>query len=456
MKLLNKLVPSFLKKLDHHLLLNHRLIWETRFHYVLFYGLTALLGATALGYIYPMSLSLSLPSQYAIAGIVAVPSGILLLYWVYTQMQYSIEQNFGKRFSGLALARFGIYTATFFLFALPSLQLGRILDNRMASLVSESEWHADLLSLNMGNPYFINDVYDSYNYSSEKSYGNNYGDIYQYIACAETETENSYCSYGFDYFGYDYSQETKQLYKPSIESFFLYGKDNEHIRIISSFKEIFNKYGGDLEASPDEVLALFKAKKQLNLGLENRKEFVKSQMDSIQEAHRELSSTNYSVLSRLSILFALGFSLLLFNFKSVSLKDFILSIISIIGVGLASGISVGLYAGMFGGGNEEVFFAFLSLGIVLFTLFKVKSISTATTYSKFLTICTTSLSFFAPFSILWVCAISDMLNIIKINTSRPDEIFVMNLILAGAFFYLAVVMPWLRKKFLRLQSLPRG
>ncbi len=402
MKLASKLVPNFLKKLDHHLLLNYRLVWETRFHYVLFYGLSALLGASILGYIYPMSLTSSLPNQYVIAGIVAVPSGILLLYWIYTQMQYSIEQNFGKRFNGLALARFGIYTATFFLFALPSLQIGRILDNRIADLVDEREWHADLLSLNMGNPYFVNDSYD-YSYGdSYKSYGSGYDDIYKYLECAEAETKDSYCSYGFEYFGHDYAQDTKTLYKPNIESFFLNGKDNEHIRIISAFKETFNKYGGDLEANSEVILTAFKAKEQINLGVNNNKSFVKSQLDSIKEAHRKFAPADYSTLSRLSVLLALGFSLLLFNFKSVSLKDFILSIVSIIGVGLASGIAVGLYAGVFGSGGDESFFSFLSFAIVAFTVFKVHRISTTTTYSRFLTICTIALSFFAPFSIIWL------------------------------------------------------
>jgi hypothetical protein len=190
--------------------------------------------------------------------------------------------------------------------------------------------------------------------------------------------------------------------------------------------------------------------------LNDEKNFVRSQIDSIKEAHRQLNPTDYSILSRLAILVGLGFSLLLFNFKSVSLKDFILSVVSIIGVGLASGITTGLYAGMLGGGGEEVFISLLSLGIVLFTFFKVRSISKATTYSKFLTICTTALSFFAPFSVLWLFAVSDMLDVVNITASRPEEVFVMNLILAGAFFYLTVAMPWLRTKFLRLQSLPRG
>lgn len=182
-------------------------------------------------------------------------------------------------------------------------------------------------------------------------------------------------------------------------------------------------------------------------------------MADIQEAQRFISPRKATAITHFSVLLALGFSLLLFNFKSVSLRDFVLSVVSIIGVVLVSGILIGISENfLYSGRDKKMFLAVLSFGIILFTFLKVKGISNAKTYSKFLTICTVGFSFFAPFSILWLFAVSDMLGFINLNNfvSYSQELFVMNLVFAGTVFYLAVAMPWLRNKFVRLQSLPRG
>ena len=56
MKILQYLIPKFLKKIDHYLLLRYPVLWETRVHFVVFYSL--ILGnvlALGLGMIYPVS-----------------------------------------------------------------------------------------------------------------------------------------------------------------------------------------------------------------------------------------------------------------------------------------------------------------------------------------------------------------------------------------------------------------
>jgi len=196
MNFLNKIVSPFLKKLDQYLLLNHRLIWETKFHFVLFYGIAAFLGLTGLAYLYPISLASSLPNPTVMGLIAGVPALILFCLWAFSQSRYAIERDFGRLTKGLGQWRFLIYFCTVMLFVLPPLQFGRLAKERIANLVSEHRLQKDIEQLNTGNVYFItDDVYYHDRYSSSKYQG----DIYEYLNCRSGQL--TCAKYDFHYFG---------------------------------------------------------------------------------------------------------------------------------------------------------------------------------------------------------------------------------------------------------------
>lgn len=91
---MNKLVPGFLKRIDHHLLTNHPLVWRTRVHYFLFYGL---LVGNLLAYLLPLSgigvLGIIPTENEIFGGLIAglVFCGFLALFWGFDQQRFPIQ-----------------------------------------------------------------------------------------------------------------------------------------------------------------------------------------------------------------------------------------------------------------------------------------------------------------------------------------------------------------------------
>ena len=88
MKILQYLIPKFLKKIDHYLLLRYPVLWETRVHFVVFYSL--ILGnvlALGLGMIYPVSKA-NIPDFEQVKGYLFygyILSFLVLGYYAYQQ-----------------------------------------------------------------------------------------------------------------------------------------------------------------------------------------------------------------------------------------------------------------------------------------------------------------------------------------------------------------------------------
>lgn len=465
MHFLNKLIPNFLKKLDRHLLLNHRLIWETKFHFVLFYGLLAFGGYTLLGLIYPISLKSSLPDPVSVGIIAGIPAFILLCYWIYTQAQYAIESDFGRLFSGLAQWRFLIYFSSILIFIAPATHLGFLINDRIANLVEGKELDEDVLSLNIGNPlllvsdgaYYYDDFYVS---DAEET------NILEYLDCRFENKVDDYCAnYDFEYFGRVYT-DLYSFYGNADSQNFIYGlrtyfkfdsslNKEQKLGQIKGFKKVFEKYGGRLYANSSEIYESFYKNEQIARDLAYQKAFVKGQINKIEEAKVGMTDYSFSASWKLSLIVAFMLSLVLYTLKNVTLKDFIISIVSLVGVGIATIALTALWAETvnYSVMDTEGFFAILSTGTILFTIAKISSINTSQVYSRFKTVCLVAFTFVGPFLLLW-SAIT--LHIVGNYRFIDSDAIAWNVILFGCVIHLLFTMPWLRKKFLIMKSLPKA
>ncbi|MGB0523834.1 MAG: hypothetical protein ACPGJS_12780 [Flammeovirgaceae bacterium] len=462
MHFLNKIVPPFLKKLDHYLLLNHRLIWETKFHFVLFYGLTAFIAYTLLGLVYPISLTSALPDPLTVGIVGAIPVFILFCYWAYHQIQYAIEANYGQLFAGLGQWRMLIYFTSTLIFILPATQLGFLVNQRIADLTHGKELDEDILTLNIGNPFYLVNGY----YSGDHDiWYESTVNILEYLDCKDQRSDQ-YCDrFDFEYFGSTYGDiysyyggmDDRHLIF-NLKSYFKYDTGlhrEEKINYISAYKQVFEKYGGVIHTSPIEVYQGFYKDEQVVSQLGYQKYFVKNQIKSIAKAQAGVDNFTMRGVTKVSLILAFMFSLVMYTLKSVSMKDFIISIVSLAGVGIGTIATIKLWTELVGYTvlEDTTFFVLLSTGIILFTISRVTSINYAKSYSRFLTICLVALNLVGPFLLLWSTVSLDMIG--HYNFFR-DADSVWNVILAGVLLHAVVTLPWLREKFLRLKSLPKA
>ena len=93
---------EFLKKLDRYFLLNHTLIWNSKLHYIIFWGLLVNIPLISFLTLYHMELY-QVPIFYnSFFYVSAVISILILLYWIYKQTKYISVKEYGKfRLNGL-------------------------------------------------------------------------------------------------------------------------------------------------------------------------------------------------------------------------------------------------------------------------------------------------------------------------------------------------------------------
>lgn len=96
------LVPPFLKKLDHQLLINYPAIWATRIHYLLFVaGLLGFMFMVLMG-IQPIKLY-DIPDLYGHVGLMLIPLGMVLIVWLTQARKFQLSQQYGDQTFGQKL-----------------------------------------------------------------------------------------------------------------------------------------------------------------------------------------------------------------------------------------------------------------------------------------------------------------------------------------------------------------
>lgn len=159
---MKRLIPPFLKRLDQYLLLNHPLIWISKIHYILFYGIllnavSALIGlALPLDLMYPQDLAL----WYFLFSVISV---VVLCFWIYRVVIFNVEKKFGNRKWTDEYKLFLLnFSCVFILFSFP-FPFATIYNARVANYVTDDVLINDINTLNKAEAYLVNELS---NYSS--------------------------------------------------------------------------------------------------------------------------------------------------------------------------------------------------------------------------------------------------------------------------------------------------
>lgn len=168
---MKKLIPPFLKKLDDYFLLNYPLLWISKLHYVLFYGVCMLIFSTAVGFIIPLNLSQTqdLGLWYFLFTILSI---IALCFWIYRNVIFNIEKKFGLRKWTDEYKVFFLNFACVLMFMSFPLPFTSIYNSRLAEVVTDVELIEDINYLNQSSPFIVNDLnsYESFYDSTSQSY----------------------------------------------------------------------------------------------------------------------------------------------------------------------------------------------------------------------------------------------------------------------------------------------
>lgn len=446
--MLDWLNPSFLRNLDRFLLLNYRLVWVSKVHYVLFYGLLAA-GASSL-FIFWLPISPSnLPSPALVATLFSIFVIVPFTFWVYKQIAYNIEKEFGQRFPFMEHSRWVLNMICIAVFALMPVVGAWFLQQKIARLINDKELIEDINKLNQGNPYFPTSYYsDNVFIETQDETSGLYP--YQYDQFTPYQWQQSSLKYEYNWFN------AAQLQK----SYDSRRSESQHLRAITDYMGVMQKYGFVVYESPLEILERYQ-KRQINEDQSYSKSswiYQKNELKSVFSKLVEAKEGTMIPMNRhefWTIIFFMVFmaSGLLVIYKSVSLKDTLISIVSFVAVMSLLGLFSAFANELTIFGADKIFLVSL-LGAYAFVLFQGLSILSASSYSRFRVICLILANVGSPFIIM---LLSELVREITGRRLFGDGDYGVQIeFWLGIFAYFVAFMPLFRNLYMRSQALPKS
>jgi hypothetical protein len=459
MKLLSLITPKFLKNLDNYFLLNHRLLWITKVHYVLYYGIIATLMGAALIWAYPLYPSSVLPDGSAVlffAILLALPPAI---FWVYKQATYNIEKSYGRLFPFIEQFRFGIYLVCFAVFGGLPVLFTMLIEQKVANLETLEQLGKDTYILNAGNPYFPTHQNGDVLWEEDKSMIQNADNNYQFPAMADGR---NYYNFSFFYVDFDYTKpytnrQDTHLYFHKL--FLNTHNDAQRLALIKDYISVFNKYNSrKIELSPEEVLKNHKEHKISSFDFyadkygPSQKQEINSRLYKISHIRQYPIMRNSSdLVVWATMIFCL--STLLLIFQNVKWQDFVLAAVSF-GVGaFIYGGSLAFMSSALGESNESLVLVGI-LGAFAFFIFKSLQINHIQAFSRFKIFVLMFANVMSPFMLL--CAVTWLGKAFGGPYYYMDSEEAKWLLVVGMVAHTIVLMPFFRKMYLRMRALPRG
>jgi hypothetical protein len=456
MKLLNLLAPKFLKNLDDYFLLHHRLLWLTKVHYVLYYGLvTALAGATLI-WAYPLRTDSSLPETALILFLSILLGLPALIFWLHKQTLYSIEKNYGNLFPFMEQLRFGIYLFCFAIFAGIPIYFAVLVENKVANLENREQLAKDIYSLNAGNPYFPsnqNGENGDVIWEEDKAKLQNWDGQQQFPQLGEGRNYYNFMPFHANYYyKYDSYPPDHIVFKTL---FLTTDTDAKRLELIENFIIAHNKYSSKkIEMMPQEVLAAYKAH-QISYTFSGTYEAYKYEINNTTSL---IARTQGNPLIRekdlgtvlACIVFGLG--IFLSVFQNVKWQDFVVGAIGFLASSLVFSISMSFVSVAIGGGGEILVFSSIVLAFMFF-LFKSYQINHLQVFSRLRLFALMFANALSPFIILLVMAL--VKNIFDSPFYFSHQTFEFGLA-TGASIYVVIFMPFFRKMYLKMRALPRS
>ncbi len=444
--MLDWLNPSFLQNFDQFLLLNHRIIWVSKIHYVLFYGFLAAGSLSFFTLWLPISPN-NLPTPSFVAVLLSVFVLVPFTFWVYKQIAYNIEKEYGQRFPFMEHSRWVLNMICIAVFALMPVLGSWFIQQKVALLVSDKELMADINKLNLGNPYFPTVNYSDNVFIETQDETNNIYP-YQYDQFTPYGWQNS--SIKYEYHWLDAADLQKSYDSRRSES--------QHLRAIADYLGVMEKYGFVVYESPLEILDRYQKKRvdedqsYQKMSWTYQKNEVKSILNDLVEAkegrmiplHRKEFWTAMFVLVFMS-------SGLLVIYKSVSLKDTVISVVAFVATMSLLGVFTTFVNEITFFGTDKLFLVSM-IAVYAFVLVQGLSIFSASSYSRFKTICLILANVGAPFIFM---LLSELVRNITGRTffggESPEPEFWL-----GILAYFVVFMPLFRTLYMRSQALPKS
>ncbi len=460
MKLLSLLTPKFLKNLDNHFLLNHRLLWITKVHYVLYYGVISALVGAALIWAYPLRASSALPESGAVLFFAILLSLPPAIFWVYKQATYNIEKSYGRLFPFIEQMRFGIYLLCFAIFGGLPVLFTVLIEKKVANLESIAQLNKDAYSLNAGNPYFpTNQQGSDVLWEDDKIALQNSKDNNQFPAMPDGR---NYYNFAFFYIDYDFSQKYEEREDNHIyfrKLFINTHDDAQKLGLIANYIHTFNKYSQQkIEVSPQEVLKNYKAHQIASFISYTYDYYGTTHKQQINSALYRISHakvypimrSNGDLVGWTTIIFCL--STLLLIFQNVKWQDFVLAAVSF---GIGSFIYGGTLAFMSSATNqssENLVFGGILLAFTFF-IFKSLQINHLQVFSRFKIFILMFANVMSPFMLL--CAVTWLGKTFTNSyymSSEEGQFWLM----AGMVAHTLILIPFFRTMYLKMRALPRG
>jgi hypothetical protein len=167
------IVPGFLIKLDHRLLLQQPTIWVTRIHYLLFFGLLLNVLLYSGGYfLYQPNLS-NIP--YSIGNsaliIMTLPAISIFALWFVIQARYNVDKNFGKISARQDFSNYLFYVLSICIIYLIPLMIPMGMTKKISASIDEQALYQSMKTYNAYHIYaegVYNDQQQQVRYLPEK------------------------------------------------------------------------------------------------------------------------------------------------------------------------------------------------------------------------------------------------------------------------------------------------
>lgn len=469
-KLFDFLTPSFLQKIDQHFLLNNRLLWISKIHYVAFFAFCVLaFSGLYIGFV--PSTPAELPSEALVNTVSVIVVIIGCLFWAYKQISFDIEANFGGTFKFLSQGRILLSTACLMIFFGIVYANSFLLSWKTTTIVSDQELVADINALNLGNYFFPSTEYRDNSVMTEE----------QFLQHHNMEKENlAEGTYNYSYFtpnfyfnkggydNYDVNQNLKGVFdKDELKANLKKLSESNRLELVENYIKIFRKYGGNIEKSPLEVLSFFRKVQKEGLNLETFHENpYSSQMMYSGDKHevsnliRDITDKKYPYNHSNDrdqfayvFVFMMAFmgSCLLMVYHFVRIRDLIISVISLIILGIVT-VFTTIFVTDILNFHSPNFFFMAGLAIYIYAFVKSLNIFKQEKYSLFSMICLILVSLASPFLVFWLGIMGKEMHLYYFSGSEIS--LISGMILSGVGLYLVVFLPLFHRLLLKIKALP--
>ncbi len=238
-----KIAPGFLNRLDTHLLTKYPIIWISKIHYILWYGLLLYIISAAIGFFVPVDLTSRADSGLWFL-LLSVLSFILSWFWGYRYLIFNKEKNFGNLKASDEYKNFFLVFLCISMFAWFGSPFVISYNTKVANLFTDKEIIEDVNTLNEIEPFIPTSYY---------SYENTYDTVKKqtYFNVNKINGFNNYTPWRFlnDTLNYPQLKSNYQLrlgYTPSADYNAVKLKVEKHIAIC-------NKYGVYPQYTADEM-----------------------------------------------------------------------------------------------------------------------------------------------------------------------------------------------------------